>query len=80
MIKLKKLHHITIICSDYEKSKAFYTDIQGFEIENEVYSRKKQSYKLDLSLHGVYLVELFSFPHPPGRLSRLEAGIMAHCF
>jgi glyoxylase I family protein len=61
MIKLKKLHHIAIICSDYEKSKAFYTDILGFEIENKIYRREKQSYKLDLSLHGVYLVELFSF-------------------
>jgi glyoxylase I family protein len=31
-MKLKSLHHIAIICSDYEKSKYFYTEILGFEI------------------------------------------------
>ncbi|MCC8146019.1 MAG: VOC family protein [Bacteroidales bacterium] len=78
MIKLKKLHHVAIICSDYEKSKAFYTNVLGFEIKNEVYRQERQSYKLDLSLHGEYLLELFSFPDPPERLTRPEAAGLRH--
>lgn len=77
MIGLKKLHHIAIICSDYEKSKAFYTAL-GFKIEREVYRRERQSYKLDLSLHGSYVIELFSFPDPPKRPSRPEATGLRH--
>jgi glyoxylase I family protein len=78
MIRLKKLHHIAIICSDYKKSKAFYTDVLGFEVTNEVYRQERQSYKLDLSLNGEYLVELFSFPDPPRRPTKPEATGLRH--
>lgn len=78
MIKLKKLHHIAIICSDYEKSKDFYTNVLGFEIKDEVYRQERQSYKLDLSLNGEYLIELFSFPNPPERLTRPESTGLRH--
>jgi glyoxylase I family protein len=64
-VNIQTLHHIAIICSDYEKSKQFYTDILGLKIENETYRAERNSYKLDLSLNGQYLIELFSFPHPP---------------
>ena len=30
-MKLNKIHHIAIICSDYEASKLFYTEIFGSE-------------------------------------------------
>lgn len=69
-MKIERLHHIAIICSDYEKSKRFYTEVLGFEISHEVYRAERDSYKLDLSLNGVYLIELFSFPNPPQRVSR----------
>jgi glyoxylase I family protein len=36
-MKISTLHHIAIICSDYEKSKKFYTEILGFTIEQEIY-------------------------------------------
>ncbi|NBA89021.1 VOC family protein [Emticicia sp. CRIBPO] len=75
---LKSLHHIAIICSDYERSKAFYTQILGFEVQQEVYREARQSYKLDLSLNGDYLIELFSFPDPPARVSRPEALGLRH--
>lgn len=78
MLSIKRLHHIAIICSDYQKSKLFYTDILGFKIENEVYRQERQSYKLDLSLNGTYLIELFSFPKPPLRPSRPEATGLRH--
>ena len=75
---LKKIHHIAIICSDYEKSKYFYTEILGFEITQEVYREERQSYKLDLSLNGNYCIELFSFPNPPKRTSTPEACGLRH--
>lgn len=75
---LNRIHHISIICSDYEKSKAFYTEILGLEIIREIYRKERQSYKLDLSLNGVYVIELFSFPSPPKRLSRPEGTGLRH--
>ena len=75
---IQSLHHIAIICSDYEKSKRFYTEILGFQIKNEVYREERQSFKLDLSLNGHYLIELFSFPDPPNRLSRPESTGLRH--
>lgn len=77
-MKIERLHHIAIICSDYERSKQFYTEILGFKIDNEVYRQERSSYKLDLSLNGQYLIELFSFPHPPQRPTRPEATGLRH--
>lgn len=77
-MKIERLHHIAIICSDYERSKQFYTEILGFTIDNEVYRKERSSYKLDLSLNGQYLIELFSFPDPPQRPSRPEATGLRH--
>ena len=31
-MKLNKIHHIAVICSDYEKSKHLYTDVLGMKI------------------------------------------------
>jgi len=78
MLQLNKIHHIAIICSDYEKSKHFYTQILGLKILQEVYREERQSYKLDLALNGNYIVELFSFPNPPQRVSRPEAAGLRH--
>jgi glyoxylase I family protein len=75
---LSGLHHIAIICSDYERSKKFYTEILGFAIVREVYREERRSYKLDLALNGDYLIELFSFPDPPARVSRPEATGLRH--
>jgi len=78
MLQLTKIHHVAIICSDYPKSKLFYTRILGLEILQEVYRTERQSYKLDLALNGNYVVELFSFPNPPKRTSRPEAVGLRH--
>jgi len=75
---LKSIHHIAIICSDYQKSKDFYTKILGLSVIQEVYREERESYKLDLALDGEYVIELFSFPDPPKRLSRPEACGMRH--
>lgn len=77
-LKVERIHHIAIICSDYEKSKAFYTQILGFTIKQEIYRAERQSYKLDLMLNEEYIIELFSFPNPPQRASRPEATGLRH--
>jgi len=77
-MKLKSLHHIAIICSDYQKSKQFYTEVLGFEIQQEVYRKERDSYKLDLTLNGTYLIELFSFPEPKPRPTQPEAAGLRH--
>jgi glyoxylase I family protein len=78
MLTLSKVHHIAIICSRYEVSKAFYTEVLGCEIVREVYREERDSYKLDLALGGQYIIELFSFPSPPPRASRPEACGLRH--
>jgi glyoxylase I family protein len=78
MLQLNKVHHTAIICSDYKKSKIFYTQILGLEILQEIYREERDSYKLDLALKGSYIVELFSFPDPPKRPSRPESCGLRH--
>ena len=73
MLEIEKIHHIAIICSNYELSKHFYTEILPFTIQGEHYRAERQSYKLDLCLNGEYVLELFSFPSPPKRISQPEA-------
>lgn len=77
-MKIEKLHHIAIICSNYQKSKQFYTEILGFTIDQEVFRAERNSYKLALSLNGQYLIELFSFPDPPNRPTQPEATGLRH--
>ncbi len=78
MLQLQKVQHIAIICSNYELSKSFYTTILGFEILDEEYRAERNSYKLELALNGNYIIELFSFPNPPERLSFPEATGLRH--
>jgi glyoxylase I family protein len=78
MLKLQGVHHIAIICADYERSKRFYTDVLGLEILQEIYRAERDSFKLDLALNGKYIIELFSFPNPPKRVSRPEALGLRH--
>lgn len=77
-MKLNKVHHIAIICSDYEKSKDFYTNILGLKIIKETYREQRNSYKLDLAINDDYQIELFSFPNPPIRPSYPEAAGLRH--
>jgi len=78
MLKLDRVHHIAIICTDYERSKHFYTQVLGLTILREVYREQRDSYKLDLEVNGLYQVELFSFTEPPPRPSRPEAAGLRH--
>ncbi|MEO2076878.1 MAG: VOC family protein [Bacillus sp. (in: firmicutes)] len=77
-MKLMKIHHIAVICSNYERSKDFYVRILGLTPVSEVYREERDSYKLDLAVNGEYQIELFSFPEPPSRPSYPEAAGLRH--
>lgn len=77
-MKINKVHHVAIICSDYERSLNFYTDILGLRVLAEHYREDRKSYKTDLGIGDNYVVELFSFPSPPPRLSHPEAAGLRH--
>lgn len=77
-MKIRRIHHIAILTDDYEKSKAFYTEVLGFEILNETYREARQSYKLDLAINGLYQIELFSFPEYKERNSFPESKGLRH--
>lgn len=77
-MKILRTHHVAVICSDYERSKAFYSETLGLEIVREVYRAERRSHKLDLQLPDGTQIELFSFPDPPRRPSYPEACGLRH--
>ena len=77
MLNISSIHHVAIICSDYQVSKNFYIEILGLEIISEFYRAERDSYKLDLKI-GESQIELFSFPNAPKRPSRPEAQGLRH--
>jgi glyoxylase I family protein len=77
-MQLNKLHHVAIICANYQKSKTFYTKTLGLPIIRETYRAERDSYKLDLAIGDHAQIELFSFPNPPLRPSLPEAQGLRH--
>ncbi|PSR55382.1 VOC family protein [Adhaeribacter arboris] len=75
---LQRLHHVAIICADYQRSKHFYVQVLGLSIVQETYRAERDSYKLDLAVGDHYQIELFSFPNPPARVSQPEARGLRH--
>ncbi len=75
---LLRIHHAAIICSDYGRSKRFYTELLGLRVLAEHLRAERQSWKLDLALPDGSQIELFSFPTPPPRPSRPEAQGLRH--
>ncbi|MHC0061341.1 SMU1112c/YaeR family gloxylase I-like metalloprotein [Nostoc sp. UIC 10890] len=77
-MKTTGIHHVAIICSDYERSKKFYVETLGFPIIEETFRAERNSYKLDLRIGESAQIELFSFPNPPQRFSSPEACGLRH--
>ena len=78
MLNVAGIHHVAIICSDYQRSKDFYTRVLGLRVIAENFRAERSSWKLDLEVAGNYAIELFSFPNPPARISRPEACGLRH--
>jgi glyoxylase I family protein len=77
-MRINKVHHIAVIATDYDRSKAFYTEVLGFTVLSEVYRAERNSWMGDLALNGEYLLELFSFPSPPQRGTGPESTGLRH--
>jgi glyoxylase I family protein len=77
-MNISRVHHLAVICSDYAKSKRFYTEILRLPILSEIHRADRDSYKLDLALPDGIQIELFSFPNAPSRLSYPEACGLRH--
>ena len=75
---LNKIHHVAIICSDYQRSKSFYVETLGLEVIKETYRKERNSYKLDLRIGETEQIELFSFQGTPERPSYPEARGLRH--
>lgn len=72
------VHHVAVICSDYERSKRFYTEVLGLSAIAENWRAGRASWKLDLAVPGGGQIELFSFPDPLSRPSTPEAAGLRH--
>ena len=72
------LHHVAVICSEYGRSKRFYTEVLGLTVIAENWRAERRSWKLDLAVPGGGQIELFSFPDPPARPSAPEAAGLRH--
>ncbi|MBN3939322.1 VOC family protein [Nostoc sp. NMS9] len=77
-MKTTGIHHVAIICSDYDRSKKFYVEVLGFSIIQETFRAARNSYKLDLKVAENTQIELFSFPNPPERPSKPESCGLRH--
>lgn len=75
---LLRVHHVAVICSDYQRSRRFYVDTLGLRVVNEAYRAERSSHKLDLALPDGSQIELFSFANPPKRPSYPEACGLRH--
>ena len=75
---LNTIHHAAIICSDYQTSKHFYTQILGLKVVAENYRAERDSYKLDLKLPDGGQIEIFSFSNAPARPSYPESLGLRH--
>ena len=75
---LDAIHHVAIIASDYDRAKAFYSEILGFRVIREVWRESRRSWKCDMAVGAQSAIELFSFPEAPPRVSGPEALGLRH--
>ncbi|MBQ6719733.1 MAG: VOC family protein [Oscillospiraceae bacterium] len=76
-MNLNRLHHVAIICSDYEQAKEFYVNKLQLPLVREVYRPERRDYILTL-LAGEVEIELFIMEDPPLRLTNPEARGLRH--
>ena len=76
-MRLKKIHHIAIIVSNYEKSRKFYVEQLELPILRENYREDRGDWKLDLQVGDIEL-EIFGVKNPPKRITNPEASGLRH--
>ncbi|MBR5126192.1 MAG: VOC family protein [Oscillospiraceae bacterium] len=76
-MEFQKIHHVAIICSDYQSAKEFYVEKLGLPLTREVYREARRDYILTL-LVGDVEVELFIMENPPARVTNPEARGLRH--
>ena len=74
---IEKQHHIAVICSDWDKARAFYIEKLGFEMFREVWRPEQQDYLRMLRL-GETVLEIFIKPDAPQRVNNPEAQGLRH--
>ena len=77
-MKLSGIHHIAIIASDYEKSRAFYVEKLGFAVISEHRRPERGDVILNLRVDENTQIELFGMPSPPPRVTGPEACGLRH--
>lgn len=77
-MQLNRIHHVAIICSQYERSRRFYVEMLGLRVVAENPQPHRGSIKLDLALPDGSQIELFHFAQAPKRPSRPEALGLRH--
>ncbi|MBP3371786.1 MAG: VOC family protein [Clostridia bacterium] len=76
-MKLEKVHHVAIICGDYEKAKHFYVDLLEFEMIDEHIRPARNDRIMNLRC-GDQQIELFIMPDAPARLTFPEGRGLRH--
>ena len=76
-MKLKHIHHVAIITSDYNKTIDFYVKKLGFKILRENHREDRADIKLDLQM-GDCELEVFVVKNAPARLNYPEALGLRH--
>ncbi len=76
-MNLKKVHHVAIIGSDYQKSRHFYVDLLGFQVLRDVWREERNDWMLNLQLDDLE-IELFIMKDHPKRPSYPEAYGLRH--
>lgn len=74
----KSVNHAAVIVSDLEKSSDFYIGKLGFKLLKKIDRPEKKSVILYLDAGENVVLEIFSFPHPPERLTYPEACGLRH--
>lgn len=74
-MKLNSIHHIAVICSDYNKAKEFYIEKLGFEMIRENFRPDRNDWKIDLKINDNTELELFIMKDHPERLSPESYGL-----
>jgi glyoxylase I family protein len=77
-MRLSSIHHIAIIATEYERTKAFYVDKLGMEVIRETVRPERGDVKLDLRVNDETELEVFVVKNPPARVTNPEACGLRH--